>query len=434
MKQAVSTGWDCPRAKILVKLREGMNENFEVQTIGRIRRMPEARHYEDDLLDFCFVYTFDEKYKEGLLSDIDRAYETRRLFLKDKCKTFSLEKQMRDLDFDGLGERDILAMLHQHLVVKYQLGENKAQNQLLLESKGYVFGDELIGQILYGRFVHIADLTDKHNLSAANYHTTKQKIDTHKHGIYLLHSVDSIKSAIGIPTAKVKVILERLFRNNKRKNYKILNLGTNEFYAFVINNARLLRTEFREITANVELQKEFVRNPKISSFHIPEQDFFKYDPDVKSEKEYLSNAYKDYTSGFATSLIRSTSEMLFEQYCETRDDIEWVYKNGDSGQQYFSIVYVDGIQHQWLFYADYIVMKKDGTVWVIETKGGESHGQDKNIDRQIENKFNAFKVYAEQHKLHWGFVRDKDNQLYINNTTFDENMASQEWKPISEEF
>lgn len=80
MKQAISTGWDCPRAKILVKLREGMSEQFEIQTIGRIRRMPEARHYDDDLLDFCYVYTFDETYKEGLLSNMDKAYETRRLF------------------------------------------------------------------------------------------------------------------------------------------------------------------------------------------------------------------------------------------------------------------------------------------------------------------------------------------------------------------
>ena len=39
-------------------------------------------------------------------------------------------------------------------------------------------------------------------------------------------------------------------------------------------------------------------------------------------------------------------------------------------------------------------LKKDGTVWVIETKGGESKGKDKNIDPQIENKFNAFKSYA----------------------------------------
>ena len=40
-------------------------------------------------------------------------------------------------------------------------------------------------------------------------------------------------------------------------------------------------------------------------------------------------------------------------------------------------------------------------------------GKDKNIDIQIENKFNAFKNYAAEHSLHWGFVRDKDNQLYI---------------------
>lgn len=45
-------------------------------------------------------------------------------------------------------------------------------------------------------------------------------------------------------------------------------------------------------------------------------------------------------------------------------------------------------------------MKKDGTIWVIETKGGEARGQDKNIDRQIENKFNAFKAYATKHNLH----------------------------------
>ena len=434
MKQAVSTGWDCPRAKILVKLREGMSENFEVQTIGRIRRMPEAVHYEDDLLDFCYVYTFDEKYKEGLLSEIDRAYETRRLFLKDKCKTFTLEKQVRDLDFDGLGERDILALLHQHLIFKYKLSDDKAQNKSLLQSAGYVFGDNIINQVLYGQFVRTTDPTNKANLNATNYHTTLQKADTHKNGLQLLHSIDSIKTAIGIPTSKVKVILERLFRKSTKRKYKLIELDTREFYAFVINNAHKLRGEFRDITANMSLQIELVKAPKAFDFHIPEQDFFKYDPGVKSEVEYLSNAYNDYTSGFATSLVRSTSEMLFEQHCEARADIEWVYKNGDTGQQYFSIVYVDGIQHQWLFYADYIVMKKDGTIWVIETKGGESRGIDKNIDIQIGNKFNAFKAYAKQHNLNWGFVRDKDNHLYINNTVFNEDMSDPEWKPISDIF
>ncbi|MDY5940734.1 MAG: DEAD/DEAH box helicase family protein [Eubacteriales bacterium] len=429
MKQAISTGWDCPRAKILVKLREGMSEQFEIQTIGRIRRMPEAKHYDDDLLDFCYVYTFDEKYKAGLLATMDKAYETRRLFLKPKCKTFTLEKEYRDLDFDGLGEREVLNRIYDALVEKYHLTSDKQRNRMILAGNGYMIGDEILGQALHGVFVRTDMVAE-----ATSYYGTRKRVDTHKHGMQLLHSTDAIKTAIGLSTGKVKTILERLFRKGGNPKKKLLALNTAEFYAFVINNEHLLRDEFRKITSGMSQQLGLTLEPKKGVFHIPEQDFFKYDPGVKEEIEYLSNAYQEYTSGYATSLVRSISEQLFEQYCESRDDIEWVYKNGDTGQQYFSIVYLDVLRHQWLFYADYIVMKKDGTVWVIETKGGESKGKDKNIDPQIENKFNAFKAYAAKHGLHWGFVRDKDNRLYINNTEFAIDMADDHWKPISQVF
>ena len=136
--------------------------------------------------------------------------------------------------------------------------------------------------------------------------------------------------------------------------------------------------------------------PKTATFRIPEQDFFKFDPGVKREIEFLSNAYRDYTSGFNTTMVRSMPAQLFEYYCEKHQDVDRVYKNGDTGQQYFSIVYVDGVQKKWLFYPDYIVMKKDGSILVIETKGGEISGHSKNIDVQIENKFNAFKQYAKR--------------------------------------
>lgn len=429
MKQAISTGWDCPRAKILVKLREGMSESFEIQTIGRIRRMPEAKHYEDDLLDFCYVYTFDEKYKAGLLSNVDKAYETRRLFLKQKCKLFTLEKQLRNLDFGGLGEREVYEKIYEYLNRKYHLGKDKKQNERLLAEAGYIFGDKINGQLLSGEFVRTSSL-----IESDEYKKIHRTVDTHKHGILLMHSVDMIKSAINVQTPKVKTILERLFRKKLITTKNIVVLDTKEFYAFVINNARRLRQDFKDVTAQMAEQMEFVFKPKIVPFAIPEQDFYKYDPTVKNEVEYLSNAYEEYTSGFATSVVRSTSEMLFEQYCEKRQDIDWVYKNGDSGQQYFSIVYIDGMRHQWLFYADYIVKKNDGTIWVIETKGGESKGKDKNIDIQIENKFNAFKSYAAEHNLHWGFVRDKDFALYINNTEFSEDMADEHWVPLDKVF
>ena len=296
---------------------------------------------------------------------------------------------------------------------------------MILDDHGYRFGSEILGKTLHGQFVRTDML-----MESTAYYTTRSRVDTHKHGIQLLHSVDSIKTAIGMNSGKVKTILERLFRKGKNVRRKLLALETADFYAFVINNEHLLKEEFRAVTANMAQQIPMNLTPKTSAFYIPEQDFFKYDPGVKNETEYLKNAYHEYTSGFATSLVRSNSEQLFEQYCESCNSIEWVYKNGDAGQQYFSIVYLDGAGQQRLFYADYIVMKKDGTVWIIETKGGEAKGKDKNIDQQIENKFKALRDYAVQHGLHWGFVRDKDNRLYINNTKFAIDMVDDSWKPI----
>ena len=56
-KMAIDTGWDCPRAQILVKFRETNSITFEIQTVGRILRMPEAKHYMDEELNRAFVYT-----------------------------------------------------------------------------------------------------------------------------------------------------------------------------------------------------------------------------------------------------------------------------------------------------------------------------------------------------------------------------------------
>lgn len=428
MKQAISTGWDCPRAKILVKLREGMSEQFEIQTIGRIRRMPEAQHYDDDLLDYCYVYTFDDKWKNGLLSNVSRAYETRRLFVKEKCKTFTLPKQLRNLDFSMLGERDVLFKLYDHLKNKYSLDSDKKNNKKILENNGYIFGDLLVTQIVQGQYIKTESVEHASTITAT------RKVDTHKHGIYLLHSTDEIKTAIGLSTSQTKGILERLFRKGLNQKRKILNLDTGEFYAFIINNVKLIKNDFLEITSNMMKQPSFSLFNKTAIFKIPEQDFFKYDSSVKNEVEVISNAYKEYTTGYNTSLIRSKSEQLFEQYCEGKDDIDWVYKNGDSGQQYFSIVYIDGVQKQWLFYADYIVKKKDGSIWVIETKGGEINGKNKNIDDQIENKFYAFKEYAKSQNINWGFVRDLDNNLYINNTEFHIELSDEHWIPLNSIF
>ena len=120
MKQAVATGWDCPRAHILVKLRENMDETFEVQTIGRIRRMPEAKHYENDVLDSCYLYTFDGKFTQGVKTSLGKsALEAKTIFLKNEYKTFTLTKQQRTMITDMRDPRKALASIAKYFKKQY---------------------------------------------------------------------------------------------------------------------------------------------------------------------------------------------------------------------------------------------------------------------------------------------------------------------------
>mgnify|MGYP004704658331 FL=1 len=430
MKQAISTGWDCPRAKILVKLREGGSEDFQIQTIGRIRRMPEGKHYGMNILDYCYIYTLDTQYKIGLLSSLDKAYQVRRLFLRDEAKGFTLTKEMRDLDFDGLGERETLEKVYDYFKKSYKLGLDKNINRENLEAGGYDFSHEIDSKILQGVFRTTESLAQG---STDNRIKVKTTVNTHTHGIYLLHSVDEIKKVTGMQSQKVKNILRRMFSKGKKKKYKLIELENSDFYAFVINNVKQLKIDFKKVTSQMGgTQLSLKLEPKVTRFCIPEMEVYKFS-EVKHRTLMRMNAYREYTNEFVTDKTRSLPERLFERYCENNDKVEWVYKNGDTGQQYLSIVYMDGISKQWLFYPDYIVHLKDGTDWIIETKGGESSGHSKNIDMQIENKFIAFKQYAKKYNLHWGFVRDIDEELFINNTEYVEDMSDDSWKPLEEE-
>jgi hypothetical protein len=106
----------------------------------------------------------------------------------------------------------------------------------------YVFGTDIHGQALQGEFVRTSAIADSHS-----FITTHKRVDTHKHGIQLMHSIDAIKSSIGMAQNKVKTILERLFRKGGNPTRKLIALETAEFYAFVINNQHKLKEEFLQL-------------------------------------------------------------------------------------------------------------------------------------------------------------------------------------------
>ena len=395
--------------------------------------MPERKHYLFcHTLNNCYIYTLDSTYKNDLLSQLDKAYQVRRLFLKDEVRDFSLTKEMRNRDIDsGIDEKELLKKVHKHFVAKYGVTSRTVENQQILARCGYSFSHEVDSRILQGEFHSASELS---TAAPSKTLAIKTTINTHTHGIYLQHAADDIKKITSIPNARVKKILRRLFfRSKKSKSFRITSLDNQDFYAFIINNASLLKQEFREIMSDVQgVQLTIGEMAKTSKFTIPESDLFKYGV-VKDVHPMDKNVYKDYTTEFVSSDTRkSKPERLFERYCETADSVEWVYKNGDSGQDYLSIVYTDNLNKQWLFYPDYIVKLNDGEIWIIEAKGGEQSGHTKNIDMKAEQKFEALKSYSERNNVKWAFVRDIDEDLFFCNTEYTEDMSGNNWKPLNQ--
>lgn len=428
-KQALATGWDCPRAKVLVKLRENMSERFEIQTLGRLRRMPKAKHYGKDILDCSFLYTFDEEYKNAAINV--GAHETTKVFIKEEPKKISLVREVKDKNTSYADERMVRNNLYNFFKNKYSLGNVKEKNKSIFENNKYVISETIKMYIYKGKVIKLSDLEDKSNLSV---NETEYEVNTHTHGIELRQSIDMMKQFLGLDYRKTRTILENLFRRDVgNRNYKLLNLSLKEFYSFIINNVKLLREDLREYQGSKGVQQSLTLQ-KQEEFKIPVEEYYFIDENKKNPKLMEKNVYKDFTNALFSGGVKSKSERLFEKYCERSSSVKYLYKNGDSGQDYLSIVYIMGNGVQRNFYPDYVIQLEDETIWLIETKGGETNGQSNDIDIQSANKFDQFKRFAKNHKYNFAFVRNIDEDLFYCNTEYTDDMSGDNWKPLDEIF
>ena len=426
IKQAVATGWDCPRAHILVKLRDKMDESFEIQTIGRIRRMPQAEHYENDALDMCYLYTFDEKFTEGVKLHLGKgASEAKLLYLKDEYRKFKLTKEYKSSSPIGVDPKVARLAFYRYFKKKYNITNDLSKNKKILEAHGYNFSKDIIVHSVKGD----VRLLNKDNIDHLNELNATVKLNTHQHGREFHKAVGLVGSEVGLPYEKMVVIIRNLFDMNSKYSNHVLNLETKEMYAFVLNNQKKLITDFSEANSDVGLQQEIdISYVGTMDFLIPKELIFTYNAKVPG-RVFDKNVYDGYMS---TGEPRSDTERLFEKYCQENQKIEWFYKNGDSGLEYFSIVFTDNAGKQRLFYPDYII-SQGGQTWIIEAKGGESKsGANENIDKYAAKKANALKQYANQHSLNAGIVRLNrfDMELYVNKDSYTEDMSDDNWKHI----
>ena len=425
IKQAIATGWDCPRAQILVKLRDNMDERFEIQTIGRIRRMPEAKHYGSDLLDSCYLYTFDEKYTTSVKDSLGKeALDAQTIYLKNEYKNVTLTSEQRTSVVSGQDPNKALKAIKEYYRLEYGI-ENKDDAETKLKYHGYDFSKDVIKHTYSGESATV--FFDSENM---NKIALRETLNTHKHGRDRHHEVGRIGREIGIEYSFMNTIINRLFAKDSKYKDRILNLDTRDVYAFIINNSDRLRRDFRSAMASEATQSKLdLKNITKVDFRIPQSCLFTFDRSSKSQEIMSKNVYQNYLS---SAEPRSSVEKKFEKYCEANGRVRWFYKNGDKGNEYLSIVYSDNSGKQKNFYPDYVLCVND-EIWIIETKGGfDRRGNSQDIDIYSPKKFEVLKDYLIRYNLKGGIVRydDKSQELVICTDNFYDDISSEVWQML----
>ena len=441
-KQAIATGWDCPRAKILVKLREGGNERFNIQTVGRIRRTPLREHYDIELVDNCYLYTLDNQFQEGLTSGLSDSFYTYQYRRKMTAPNIVLQKECLDgSDRFAVNPEAVVKVVREAMLKECDLDHNgRLDKSEMTRSKGYVFGTKLTTTAIEGVARTTHDMMKLNTIFGGEH-----QINNHDDGFIIRDAKRKIARAIGVDENISNNALKILFgpEDNRMSllsqeeldvehdNKLLTDMTLREYNAFLVNNRDRLIDVFSTVS-ETEIGEIKETDVLVQDWGIPPYQYYKQHKKIPATTYYDKNVYDSYGNNILIAPNRTVTEVEFERWCESYNEVKHIYKNGDKGDDFFSIIYRRAFRRN-NFYPDYIIQLQNGDIWIIEAKGGmTSDGASNNIDTYAERKFEALKEYGERHpEIKWGFVRAVGPQLYLSNTVWCEDVTNRNvWKPI----
>jgi type III restriction enzyme len=367
-KQAAATGWDCPRAGVLVMFREIKNPTFAIQTVGRILRMPFGTHFAHPELNLGYLYT-NYKRNEVLAEYAKSKTENRPAingsFRKKEVKPVKLESVfMSRADYNDLGDTfqtTFKNVADKKLNIKKLDLKPKVTNGLIVgvEIDDYDnFTKELLAEGgSHDQEMSRHDLERLYNLIC--FKTIAQQTDENRK-FAPERSWGKLKTALNIWLMS-KLKIERV------DAYKIIVndlLTADSTLAPVIGDALL---EYRPIREQ-EVNKKSARTKRTEHIEVPREALFFTDEyeEVSVKKSAMQPFWmeKAYTG--------RANEEDFVKFLESPNNknVVWWYKNGDSGSEYFSIAYYNADENkEKLFYPDWLVQTKD-TLYILDTKAG----------------------------------------------------------------
>ena len=371
-KVAVATGWDCPRAQVLVKFREGNSETFEIQTIGRILRTAERKSYENQLLDNAYLYTNLSRFIITRDSYTPNRIKTEVSYFRTKnghpvytpINLISYYKSRKG-DYNS-ADSSFYSFFEKEFCIFFEIDEYDFATTKLakMEKKHFSFNLVVEHDILVEIYekttrlkenqIIVGPTTDvkisENEISYAYYNLIRENLN----GLAYARSKSIINGAIVetltrhcylIPKNEKISVCQKLFITNKEIFTKILSNATHKFRNYLI-----MKTNKPGVYYNFEisLSKSYVKENN----QVVHSDLSLYQPLRLPLNQ----------NGEINRL-----ELSFINYLDSRKDvIEWFWKNGDEHmKENFGIAYNNGLS---TFQPDFIIKFINGTIGIFDTK------------------------------------------------------------------
>lgn len=438
-KTAAGTGWDCPRAQVLVMFREIQSETFHTQTIGRIVRIPVRNVQGTQVFRTGYIYT---NYSRNAVINGDYKEKSNKpkVFIAENVKgsDVSIDEKLYSeyihrADYGDLGKSyEFQTCLRETFDKSFGIDENDMMDVLRdkLKSKGLTLEGKLTQEIFVNAKFEDADNIGLELMNGmdATYEVSQndvQKLFTLQCVRLLREQTDEDCKVGNIARSwgALKSALRCWFRSSAfpgmddDTTYRIfLNdvLKKKESSIFRSLITQTLKNYRPKLNEQIAKRKEKANEQSAKTFVI--QKTYAYTEDYEAivmNRCLLKPFYirKEYNG-------RDT-ELPFAQYLDSQESIEWWLKNGDSGKDWFSIRYYNELtQKEELFYPDWIFKKTDGMIGIFDTKGGltASAIETKNKAERLQKHIQTLNGYNRENIRYIGGIVVKANgQWYFNN-------------------
>lgn len=386
-KQAVALGWDCPRAQVLVMLREIRTDSFKVQTIGRILRMPEAEHYDDDVLNTAYVYTDIASLKPDVNEKDPIVYllKIQKSGLREGVENIVLPGSIH---LERLEYGDLRASFKPvfekvfRATFDIKAGDDQKVQYKKLDEQLAVYEKELAQPIVSDVVLQGVDAVeqqvfDENGLLRLN--ADKAAITN----VFNMLLRNFIRPFAGFARTRAIVYpaLRELFANAGIEDdlmQKIIVCSKNN--QAVIDDIFQRAIVVYDDQNKQEKQERIKNRKKIFNFSVPATDDFSNNYREEPTRKNIYSTY--YRKNNAPQ-----TEKDFERLIDGYEKVVWWYKNGEKMKKYFAVVYVDAQGVERAFYPDYIIKFADGQVGIYDTKSAGFQVEDTKVKAEALQKY-----------------------------------------------